>query len=55
MGDLKKILKTTILVLLLVLLGIEVSMEIRYSCNEVVVTSENTEAILRRVPEVEIT
>lgn len=55
MTDSKKILKGIVLALLLILLGVEVSMEIRYSCNEVVVTSENTEAILRRVPEVEIT
>lgn len=55
MKDLKKILKTTILVLLLVLLGIGVCMEIRYPCDELAVTSKNTEAILRRAPEVEIT
>lgn len=55
MRDLKKILKTTILVLLLILLGVEVYMETRYSCDEAAVTSKNTEAILRRVPEVEIT
>lgn len=55
MTDSKKILKGIVLALFLILLGVEVSMEIQYSCNEVVVTSENTEAILRRVPEVEIT
>ena len=55
MTDSKKILKKIALVLLLILLGIEVCMEMRYSCDEAVVTSENTEAILRRVPEVEIT
>lgn len=55
MNDSKKILKTTILVLLLILLGIEICMEIRYPCDEMVVTSRNTESILRRAPEVEIT
>ena len=55
MTDSKKILKKIALVLLLILLGIEVCMEMRYSCDEAVVTSENTEAILRRAPEVEIT
>ena len=55
MTDSKKILKGIALALLLILLGIEVCMEMRYSCDEAVVTSENTEAILRRVPEVEIT
>ena len=55
MKDSKRILKTTIFVLLLILLGIELCMESRYSCDELVVTSKNTEAILRRAPEVEIT
>lgn len=55
MTDSKKILKGIVLALFLILLGVEVCMETRYSCDEVVVTSENTEAILRRVPEVEIT
>lgn len=55
MTDSKKILKGIALTLLLILLGIEVCMEMRYSCDEAAVTSENTEAILRRVPEVEIT
>ena len=55
MKDSKRILKTTIFVLLLILLGIELCMESRYSCDELVVTSKNTEAILRRAAEVEIT
>lgn len=55
MKDSKKILKTAILILLLVLLGVELCMEIRYPCKEVAVTSKDTEAILRRTPEVEIT
>lgn len=55
MKDSKRILKTTIFVLLLILLGVELCMESRYSCDELVVTSKNTEAILRRAPEVEIT
>lgn len=55
MTDSKKILKGIVFALLLILLGIEVRMEIRYSCDEAVVASENTEAILRRVPLVEIT
>lgn len=55
MKDSKKILKTTVLVLLLVLLGVELCMEIRYPCKELAVTSKDTEAILRRTPEVVIT
>lgn len=55
MTDSKKILKGIALTLLLILLGIEVCMEMRYSCDEAVVTSENTETILRRVPQVKIT
>lgn len=55
MKDSKRVLKTTILVLLLILLGVELCMEIRYPCDEIVVTSKDTESILRRTPEVEIT
>ena len=55
MKDSKKLLKTTVLVLLLVLLGVELCMEIRYPCKETAVVSKDTEAILRRTPEVEIT
>lgn len=55
MTDSKKILKTTALVLLLILLGIELCMELRYPCEELAVTSKDTESILRRTPEVEIT
>nr|WP_325185311.1 hypothetical protein [uncultured Oscillibacter sp.] len=55
MKDSKRLLKTTILVLLLVLLGVELCMELRYPCKEAAVVSKDTEAILRRAPEVEIT
>lgn len=55
MTDSKKVLKGTILALLLILLGIEIYMETRYPCDEAVVTSKNTESILRWAPEVEVT
>lgn len=55
MTNSKKILKRIIFVLLLILLGIEICMESRYSCVELAVTSKNTETILRRAPEVKIT
>lgn len=48
-------LKVTIAMILLILLGIEISMEIRFPWHEAAVVSENTEAILRRIPQVEIT
>lgn len=44
-----------IVILILVLLGLEVCMELRYPCDELSVTSRDTEKILRRVPEVSIT
>lgn len=44
-----------IVMLILVLLGVEVVMETRYSCDEISITSTNTEKILRRTPEVSIT
>ena len=44
-----------IVILILVLLGVEVVMETRYSCNEIFITSTNTEKILRRTPAVAIT
>ncbi|MCI9578904.1 MAG: hypothetical protein HFF98_08665 [Oscillibacter sp.] len=47
--------KRILIVLLLVLLGVEVRMELRYSCDELSVTSTDTEKILRRAPEVVIT
>lgn len=53
--DWKKRLKRFLTVLLLVLLGVEVCMELRYPCDELSVTSKDTEKILRRVPEVSIT
>lgn len=53
--DRKKMGKTILAVLLLVLLGVEVCMELRYSCSEILVTSRDTEKILRRIPEAVIT
>ena len=53
--DWKKLLKQIFTVLLLVLLGVEVCMELRYTCNELSVVSTDTEKILRRTPEVVIT
>lgn len=53
--DWKKLLKRVLTVLLLVLLGVEVCMELRYPCDELSVVSTNTEKILRRTPEVSIT
>lgn len=47
--------KRILIVLLLVLLGVEVCMELRYPCSEIFITSTNTERILRRVPEAVIT
>lgn len=44
-----------IVILILILLGVEVCMELRYPCNEISVTSKDTEKILRRTPEVVIT
>lgn len=53
--DWKKLLKRVLTALLLVLLGLEVCMELRYPYDELSVTSTNTEKILRRTPEVVIT
>lgn len=47
--------KRILIVLLLVLLGVEVRMELRYPCDELSVTSRDTEKILRRTSEVVIT
>ncbi len=47
--------KRILIVLLLVLLGVEVRMELRYPCDELSVTSRDTEKILRQAPEVVIT
>ena len=44
-----------LIILLLVLLGVEVYMELRYSCKELSITSKDTEKILRQTPEVSIT
>lgn len=51
----KKYVTRLVIALILILLGVEVVMETRYSCDEAAVASENTEAILRREPLVEIT
>jgi len=40
---------------ILLLIGVEVRMEARYSCEELVLKSENIGAILRETPEAEIT
>lgn len=53
--DWKKLLKRVLTAVLLVLLGIEAVMELRYPCDELSVVSTNTEKILRRTPEVVIT
>lgn len=53
--DWKEIGKKILTVLLLVLLGLEVCMELRYPCDELVVASKDTETILRQVPEVVVT
>lgn len=55
MRDWKKISINLVVALLLILMGVEFCMELRYPCSEAAVASNNTEAILRRVPEVEIT
>lgn len=47
--------KRILIALLVVLLGLEACMELRYSCDELSVTSKDTEKILRRTPEVFIT
>ena len=47
--------KRVLIALLLVLLVLEARMELRYPCDELSVTSTNTEKILRRTPEVFIT
>ena len=47
--------KRILIVLLLVLLGLEVCMELRYPCDELSVTSRDTGKLLRRTPEVVIT
>ena len=44
-----------LIILLLVLLGVEVYMELRYSCKELSITSKDTEKILRQTSEVSIT
>ena len=47
--------KRILIALLLVLLGLEACMELRYPCDEISVVSKDTEKILRRTPEVSIT
>jgi hypothetical protein len=53
--DWKRMGKRVLVVLFLVLLGLEVCMELRYSCDEISITSKDTEKILRQTPEVSIT
>jgi len=53
--DWKKTGKRILMVLLLVLLGAEICMELRYPCDELVFASKDTEKILRQAPEVSIT
>lgn len=55
MIDWKKLCKRLFIVLLLVLLGTEAFMELRYPCDELSVTSTDTERILRRMPEAVVT
>lgn len=55
MMDWKKTGKRILMVLLLVLLGAEICMELRYPCDELVFASKDTEKILRKTPEVSIT
>ena len=51
----KKLVRKCGIAVLVLLLGAEVCMELRYPCDELSVTSTNTEKILRRTPEVFIT
>lgn len=53
--DWKTAFKRILIALLLVLLGLEICMELRYPCDEISITSTNTERILRWVPEAVIT
>ena len=53
--DWKKFLRRMLLVLLLVPLGFEACMELRYPCDELSIASRDTEKILRQTPEVFIT
>ena len=51
----KKLARKCGIAVLVLLLGAEVCMELRYPCDELSVTSEDTEKILRQAPEVSIT
>ena len=51
----KKLARKCGIAVLVLLLGAEVCMELRYPCDELSVTSTDTEKILRRTPEVVIT
>ena len=53
--DWKKTGKALLTALIVILLGVEVCMELRFPCDEISVTSSDTEKILRRTPEVVIT
>ena len=46
--DWKRMGKRVLVVLFLVLLGLEVCMELRYPCDELSITSKDTEKILRQ-------
>lgn len=47
--------KKILIILLFILLSLEICMEVRYPCDEIVLKSEDTAAILRKTPEAEIT
>ena len=51
----KKLVRKCGIAVLVLLLGAEVCMELRYPCDELSVTSKDTEKILRQAPEVSIT
>ena len=51
----KKLARKCGIAVLVLLLGAEVCMELRYPCDELSVTSKDTEKILRQAPEVSIT
>ena len=51
----KKLVRKCGIAVLVLLMGAEVCMELRYPCDELSVTSKDTEKILRQAPEVSIT
>lgn len=54
MTNWEKIIKRLLIILFLVLLGLEICMEVRYPCDEIVLKSDDRAAILRKNPEIEI-